>query len=162
MNTVANRPRESLSKNERDLSRIVALVSGLALGGVLALAQALNIKGATFSLKFSLITAIAFLIGFVLGFAYLSRILAYREQTPPLFVRGGLIVISVLGVAACLYPLRFKIGALGSGLGGVAIALCFIATGLTLIRLAVRAAERQEAEQEAKERIGSNDAATPV
>lgn len=159
MNTITSRPGESQSKDERDLARIVALASGLGLGGVLALSQALNIKGPTFSLQFSFITAIAFVVGFAIAFAYLNRILVYREQTSRLFVRGGLLAISFLGLAACLYPLRFKIGESAGGLGGVAIALCFIAGGFTLIRLALHAAERQHAEQEAKERIGANEAA---
>lgn len=41
----------------------------------------------------------------------------------------------------------------------LAAALCFIAGGLTLIRHLVRAAEREEAEEEAKERADPGEAA---
>ena len=158
MNATTKRPYKSLPKDERDLSRIVALASGLGLGGVLALSQALSIKGATFSLQFSVKTAIAFVLGFVVAFSYLHRILAHRERTSRLFVRSGLIVISFEGLIACIYPLRFGIDELAKRFAGLAAALCFIAGGLTLVRLVVRAAERQEAEQEAKERAASKNA----
>jgi hypothetical protein len=159
MEVPANKPSESLSKDERDLSRIVALASGLGLGAMLALSEALCIKDATFSLQFSIKTVIAFVLGFAVPFHYLSRILMQPERTSRLFVRGGLIALIILVLAGFIYPLRFATDNLTERLEGVVAALCFIASGMTLIRFVVRAAERQEAEQEAKERTSSNDPA---
>lgn len=157
MNASTKKQWESLSKDERDLSRIVALAGGLGLGAMLALSEALRIKEATFSLQFSVKTLIAFALGFAVAFAYLSRILAHPERTSRLFIRGGLIIIILLVLAAFIYPLRFSLDKLIERLEGVAVALCFIAYGLILIRSVVRGAEREEAEQEAKERTGSNN-----
>ena len=142
---------ESLSKDERDLSRIVALASGLGFEAMLALSQAVRINDGTFSLQFSVKTVIAFAVGFAVVFAYLRRILACLERTSRVFVRGGLIVLIFLVFAAFIYPLRSPIDKLAQRLGGVAAALGFIGAGLTLIRFVVRGAEREETEQEAKE-----------
>ena len=68
MNASTKRPCESLSKDERDLSRIVALASGVGLGAMLALSEALRIKDATFLLQFSFKTAFAFVLGFAVAF----------------------------------------------------------------------------------------------
>lgn len=160
MNTPANKTFENLSRGQRIFLIIVALASGLGLGGMLALSEALRTKDATFSLPFLVKTAIAFVLGFTACFAYLSRILVHRERASRLFVRGGLIVNITLVVAAFIYPLR--IDQLAVRLPGPAIALCLIAGGLTLIRLVVRATEREEAEEEtkeAKENAGSDDVA---
>ena len=69
MNASTKRPCESLSKDERDLSRIVALASGVGFGAMLALSEALRIKDATFLLQFSFETAFAFVLGFAVAFA---------------------------------------------------------------------------------------------
>jgi len=159
MNASTKKPGESLSKDERDLSRMVALAGGLGLGATLALSEALRIKEATFSLQFSVKTLIAFALGFAVAFAYLSRILAHPERTSRFVVRGGLIIIIFLVLAAFIYPLRFSMHELAERLEGVVVALCFIAVGLTLIRSVVHAAEREEAAQEDKERAGSNNTA---
>jgi len=159
MNASTKKPGESLSKDERDLSRMVALAGGLGMGATLALSEALHIKDSTFSLQFSVKTVIAFVLGFAVAFAYLSRILAHPERTSRLFIRGGLLIIIFLVLAAFMYPLRFSLDKLMERLEGVAVALCFIAYGLILIRTVVRGAEREEAEQEAKERAGSNNTA---
>jgi hypothetical protein len=155
----SKQPCESLSKDERDLSRIVALASGLGLGTMLALSQAVRIADGTFSLQLSVKTAIAFTMGFTLAFSYLSRILVCLERTSRLFVRGGLILLIFLVLAAFVYPLRFPIDKLAQRFVGVGAALCFIASGLTLIRFVVRAAERDETEQEAKEHNASGSSA---
>lgn len=152
----------NFSKDERDLSKIVASASGLGLGAMLAFSQALRIRDGTFSVQFSVATVIAFALGFTVAFVYLSRILRCLKQTSRLFVRGGFGVIILLGIAAFIYPFRFGIDALVERLGGLAVALCFIASGLTLVRLIVHGAEREEAEQEAKERAASNGAAPRV
>lgn len=159
MNGPTKEPCESLSKDERDLSRIVALASGLGLGTMLALSQAVRIADGTFSLQFSVKTAIAFTVGFAVAFSYLSRILACLERTPRLYVRGGLILLIFLVLAAFIYPLRFPIDKSAQRFVGVGAALCFIAGGLTLICSIVRAADREEAEQEAKEHNASGSAA---
>lgn len=156
-----SRLSDGRSKDERDLSRIVAFGSGMVLGAMLALSQAMRIKDATFSLQFSLWTAIVFVIGFAIGFGYLNRVLGRGEQTSRLFQRGGLIIIIILCLAAFVYPFRFGIDELTERLGGVAVAVCFIGTGLTLVRQVVRAAERNEAEREAEERSGSTNRIPP-
>ena len=156
MNPSTKMPCESLSEDEQDLSRIIALASGVGLGAMLALSQAVRVQDGAFSLRFSVKTAIAFAVGFGVAFVYLSRILVRLERTSRLFVRGGLIVFIFLVLAAFIYPLRFPIYKLGQRLSGVAAALGFIGAGLTLIRLVLRGAEREEAEQEAKEHKPSN------
>lgn len=155
MNVSTKQPCESLSKDERDLSRFVALASGLGLGAMLALSQAVRIKDGTFSLQFSVKTAIAFAVGFAVAFFYLGRILVCLERTSRLFVRGGLVLLIFLVLAAFIYPLRFPIDKMAQRFVGVAAALCFITGGLTLIRFVVHAVEREEAEQEAKEHKSS-------
>jgi hypothetical protein len=156
MNSSAKMPCESLSEDEQNLSRIIALASAVGLGAMLALSQAVRVQDGAFSLHFSVKTAIAFAVGFGATFVYLSRILVCLERTSRLFVRGGLIVLMILVLGAFIYPLRFPIDQLGQRLWGVATALGFIAVGLTLIRFVVRGAEREEAEQEAKEHKPSN------
>lgn len=155
MNASTKLPCENLSKDERDLSRIVALASGLGLGAMLALSQAVRIVDGTFSFRFSVKTAIAFTVGFAVAFYYLSRILVCLKRTSRLFIRGGLILLIFLVLAAFIYPLRFPINKLAQRFVGVGVALCFIAGGLTLIRSVVRSAEREEAEQEAEEHNAS-------
>jgi hypothetical protein len=157
-NSSTNTPGENPSKNERDLSRIVALVGGLGLGAMLAFSQALRIEAATYSLHFSVVTVITFVFGFAAAFVYLSRIMAQPERTSRLFVRGGLIVMIFLVLAVFIYPLRFSTGKLTGRLEGWAAAVGVMAAGLTLIRSVVRAAEREEMEQEAKERAASTGA----
>jgi hypothetical protein len=149
-------PRENPSKSEQTLSRIVALVSGLGLGATLSLSEAARTTEGEFSLQPSAKTAIAFVLGFVVAYGYLRRILAQPERTSRAFVRSGLIVIILLLLAAFIYPMRFSMGEWTIKLEGAGAAFCFIAGGLVLIRSVVRAAEREEAEQEAKERTESN------
>ena len=156
MNPSTKTPCETASADEQGLSRVIVLASGVGLGAMLALSQAALVQDGKFSLHFSFKTVIAFAVGFGVAFAYLSRILVCLERTSRLFVRGGLIVLIFLVLAAFIYPLRFPIDRLGQRLWGVATALGFIATGLTLIRLIVRGAEREEAEQEAKEHNDSS------
>jgi len=127
---------------------------------MLSLSQAVRVQDGALSLQFSVKTAIAFAVGFTVASFYLSRILVCLERTSRLFVRGGLIVLIFLVLAAFIYPLRFPIDNLSQRLWGVATALGFIATGLTLIRFIVRGAEREEAEQEAKEHKSAS-AASP-
>ncbi|HEX5397903.1 MAG TPA: hypothetical protein VFY06_02515 [Verrucomicrobiae bacterium] len=158
VNSSVKTPVENLSKSERDLSRIVALVGGLGLGATLAFSEALRIEDETFSLHFSVPTVATFVLGFAAAYVYLSRILAHVERTSRLFARGGLMVILFLILAAFIYPLRFSTDKLIGRVEGISVALCAMAVGLTLIRSVVRAAEREEAEQEAKERIGPDGA----
>jgi hypothetical protein len=160
MNAPANKPPESLSQSERVLSMIVALASGLVLGSILAFSEALRIKDTEFSSAFLVKTAVAFVLGFAVPFAYLSRILVHRERTSRLFARGGLIVNIILVLAGYIYASR--INESPGRLLALAAALCFIGGGFTLIRHLVRAAEREEAEEEAKERAGSEDGAPRI
>ena len=64
MNIRTKERYDVVSKDEQDLSRIVALASGLGLGGLLALSEALRITDAEASLQFSFRTAIVFTVGF--------------------------------------------------------------------------------------------------
>jgi hypothetical protein len=81
VNTTTKEQYDSVSKDERDLSRIVALASGLGLGAMLALSEAVRVNDASASLHFSFRTAIAFMVGFFAAYAYLSRILRSPEHT---------------------------------------------------------------------------------
>lgn len=151
---------DSVSKNEQDLSRIVAVASGLGLGTMLALSEAFRMKDAGASLQFSFRTTIAFTLGFVAAYGYLSRILTRPEKTSKLFFRIGLAILFTLVGISFGYPLRlFAVRTLIGKLVGVLAALCFIAAGLTLVRCVVHSAELEEAEQEAQER---NDGTNPA
>jgi hypothetical protein len=157
MSTTTNGQYGNLSKDERDLSRIVAIASGIGLGSMLALSEAVRFKDVAVTLQFSFRTAIVFSIGFLAAFAYLSRLLRNPERTSRLFFRIGLAVLLILVGIAFAYPLRlFAIGTLIVKLVGVIAALCFIAAGLTLVRCVVHEAEREEIEQEASEQREHN------
>jgi hypothetical protein len=159
MNTITKERNDSASKDEQDLSRLVAFASGVGLGAMLALSEALRVNDTSAFLQFSFRTAIAFAMGFVAAYAYLSRILRYPEGTSRLFFRIGLAILLVLVGLAFGYPLRlFAIRTLITKLVGVAAALCFIGAGLTLVRCVVRSAESEEAIQEAKEASGPTPA----
>ena len=131
---------------------MIALLSALAFGGMLAIAQALRVSQAAVSFRFSFWTAIAFLAGFNALFVYLELIFLCREKTSRLFRRGGLLLLVIMTLGVLLYPLRtLGITKQAERFVGVGAALCFIAAGLTLVRRFVRAAEREEQEQEARE-----------
>src|SRR5262249_24404481 len=137
------------SKKERELSTMIAFSAALSFALMLAIAQSVRIGETGISLKLSLWTAVAFLVGFNALFAYLELIFLCREKTSPLFRRGGLLVLVLITLGILLYPLR-ALGVpreaeryIGSG-----VAFCFIGTGLALVRRFVRAAERDEQEQE--------------
>ncbi len=89
MNATTKRPCENLSKNERELSKVMALASGLGLGTVLSISQALTIKGNTFALQFSFKTAIVFLVGFIVTFAFLVRIAYSDARRTPIPIHIG-------------------------------------------------------------------------
>jgi hypothetical protein len=141
------------SRSEREFSTMVALLSAVAFGGMLAIAQALRVSQTGITFRPSLWTAIAFLIGFNALFVYLELTFRCREKTSPLFRRGGLLVLVIMSLGALLYPLRTAgVTTQVERFAGVGAAVCFIGTGLTLIRRFVRSAEREEEEQEAQER----------
>lgn len=152
MNIKTQEQYDGVSKDEQDLSRIVALASGLGLGAFLGLSEALRVNHAEASFQFSFRTAIAFILGFVAAYGYLSRVLTRPEGASKLFFRIGLAVLFALVGIAFGYPLRlFAIRTLIGKLVGVLAALCFIAAGFSLVRCFVHSAEIEEAEQEAKE-----------
>jgi len=160
-------PMNTQPKNERDFSITLALSIGLNFGGLLAIAQALHIGNSGMSFKVSVWTAIAFLAGFSSAYAYLRHVLVCGDKASRAFRHGGLVVLVLMVVGAFLYPLRsLAIERLADRFGGTLAALCFIATGLTMIRTAVHAAEREEEEEEAEERksasSGSGAQAEPV
>ena len=140
------------SKNERDVSILVAVASAIGLGATLALSQALRIDKPKITFQLSIWTGIAFLSGFNLTFAYLRFLFTHGDRTPRLFRRSGLIMLIVMTAGALLYPLRFfPMDVLVDRFAGVGAALCFIASGLTLIWRVVLAAQIEEEEQETKE-----------
>ena len=156
MNTSTNEDGNALSRDERDLSKIVALASGLGLGAMLALSEALRFKGTQASLQFSFRTMITFTVGFVAAYFYLTRILRNPEGGSKLFFRIGLAVLLALVGTAFGYPLRLiAIRTVLAKLVGVLTALCFIAAGFSLVRCVVHSAEIEEAEQEAQEHRGA-------
>lgn len=119
---------------------------------MLAISQSLNVSKAKISFDVSIWTAIVFLVGFNLTFAYLRFVFTCRDRTPRLFRRGCMGVLVVLAAGALLYPIRsVPMEKVATGLAGVGAAVCFIATGLTLICRIMLAAEREEQGQEAKE-----------
>jgi hypothetical protein len=141
------------SKTERKLSTMIALMSALSVALTLTIVQAVRMGDAGISFKLSLWTAVAFLVGFSAFFVYLEFLFLCRERTPPLFRRGGLVVLSLLTLGILLYPLRtLGVARQAERFVGVGLALCFIGTGLTLVRRFVRAAEREEQEEETQER----------
>ena len=140
------------SKGERGFSTMIAFLSALAFGGMLAIAQALRVSQAEISFRLSFWTAIAFLAGFNALFVYLELIFLCREKTSRLFRRGGLLLLVVMTLGVLLYPLRtLGVTKQAERFVGVGAALCFIGAGFTLVRRFVRAAEREEQEQEARE-----------
>lgn len=140
------------SKTEREFSTMIAFLSALSFGGMLAIAQAVRVGQTGFAFRFSFWTAIAFLAGFNALFVYLELIFLCREKTSLLFRRGGLLLLVLLTLGILLYPLRtLGVTKQAERLAGAGVALCFIGTGLTLVRRFVRAAEREEQEQEAQE-----------
>jgi hypothetical protein len=144
--------KETESKTQRELSTLVALLCAFSFALMLANAQALRVGEAGISYKLSLWTAVAFLAGFNALFVYLELIFLYREKTSPLFRRGGLVVLILMTLGILLYPLRtLGVTRQAERFVGSGVALCFIGTGLTLVRRFVRAAEREEEEQEAQE-----------
>jgi len=153
------------SKNEHDFSIIVTLAGALGIGAILALSQALRIHKSEATFQLSIWTAIAFLSGFNLTFAYLRLVFTHGDMTPQQFRRGGLAVLIVISVGALLYPLGFlPMDVLVDRFAGVGAALCFIAAGLTLIWRVVLTAQVEEDEQEAKEQhaaVGSRPQASP-
>ena len=155
MNITTKDQDNSAAKDQLDLSRIVALASGFGLGAMLALSEALRIKDAQASLQFSYRTTVVFTIGFIVAYAYLSRILRNPEGFSKLFRKAGLAVLFILIGIAFGYPLRLiPIRTLLGKLVGVLAALCFIAAGLSMVHYFVHSAEVEEAEQEAQERSG--------
>jgi len=140
------------SNREREFSTMIAFLSALSFAVMLAIAQAVRMDQGGMSLRLSLWTAVAFLAGFNALFVYLELIFLCREKTSPLFRRGGLLVLTVMTLGILLYPLRtLGVTRQAQRFVGAGIALCFIGTGLTLVRRFVRAAEREEQEQEALE-----------
>jgi hypothetical protein len=140
------------SKSEREFSTIIALLSAVSFGGMLAIGQALRTGQTGITFRLSFWTAIAFLAGFNALFVYLELIFLCREKTSPLFRRVGLLVLVLMTLGILLYPLRtLGVRRQAERFVGVGTALCFIGTGLTLVRRFVRVADREEQEQEAQE-----------
>jgi hypothetical protein len=140
------------SKTEREFSTMIAFLSALSFALMLAIAQSLRITETGTSFRFSLWTAVAFLVGFNALFVYLELHFLCPKRVSPLIRRGGLVFLVLITAGILLYPLR----TMGVTRGvekfvGSGVAVCFIATGLTLARRFVRAAEREEQEQEAQE-----------
>jgi hypothetical protein len=154
-------------KNERDFSLVVAFSSALGLGTMLAVGQALRFRKPAISFDLSIWTAIAFLAGFNVTFAYLRLLFRFGDCAPRGFRRGGMALLVLVSAAGLLYPLRFlSIKELTERFTGVLVALCFKATGLFLIRRMVGAAECEEERQEAEEHqsnpVGPPSRATPT
>jgi hypothetical protein len=140
------------SNSEREFSTMIAFLSALSFGLMLALAQAVRMGQAGISIRLSPWTAVAFLAGFNALFVYLELIFLCREKTSAFFRRGGLLVLVLLTLSGLLYSLRtLGITRQPQRYVGAGVALCFIGTGLTLVRRFVRAAEREEQQQEALE-----------
>jgi hypothetical protein len=140
------------SRSERGLSTMIAFCSALAFGGMLAFAQAVRAGETGISFRLSLWTAVAFLVGFNALFVYLELIFLFREKTSVVFRRGGLLALVLLTLGILLYPLRtLGVTRQVERYIGTGAAICFIATGLTMVRRLMRAAERDEEEQEERE-----------
>ena len=135
---------------------MVAFLCAFAFGGMLGIAQAARLGQTGIAFRFSLWTAVAFLTGFNALFVYLELIFLCREKTSPLFRRAGLLVLLLLTASILLYPLRtLGVTRQAERLVGSGVALCFIGTGLALVRRFVHAAEREEQKQEAQEHQGT-------
>ena len=141
------------TKSERDLSTIVTFSSALGFGGVLAISQALRVGKSAISFDFSIWTAIAFLVGATFLFAYLRLVFTCGNRTPRAFRYGGLVVLALMTSLALIYPLRLRqLDQLPQRFAGIGAALCFIATGFTMVYRVVLAAELDEERQEAEEK----------
>ena len=141
------------SKSEWDFSTVVAFSSALAFGGMLGVLQGLRFNYPEISFHFSIWTAIAFLVGSTFLFAYLRFVFTCGKRTPRAFRYGGLVVLGLMASLAFIYPLRLRqLDQLPQRFAGVAAALCFIATGFTMVYRVVLAAELDEARQEAEEK----------
>ena len=139
------------SKNEREFSTMIAFLCAFAFGGMLGIAQGVRLDQTGIAFRFSLWTAVAFLAGFNALFVYLELIFLCRERTSPLFRRAGFLVLLLLTAGILLYPLRtLGVSRQAERFVGSGVALCFIGTGLALVRRFVHAAEREQ-QQEAQE-----------
>jgi hypothetical protein len=144
--------QKAAPKAEREFSTMIALLSAFSFGLMLAIAQAMRMGKTGISFKLSLWTAVAFLTGFNALFVYLELLFLCRNKTSRLVRRGVLVVLVLMTVAILPYQLRtLGVTKVFDGFVGSAVALCFIGTGLLLVRWFVRAAELQEQAQEAKE-----------
>jgi pimeloyl-ACP methyl ester carboxylesterase len=139
------------SKNERDLSTIVAFSSAVAFGAMLAVLQAVHVSKQETSFDVSIWTAIAFLVGFTSLLAYLRLVFTCGQRTPCAFRYGGLVMLGLMTSVALLCPLH-ELGHLAQRFAGLGVALCFVAAGLTMVYRIVLAAERDEDRQEAEEK----------
>ncbi len=153
---------QTRSKSERELSTMIAFSAALSFAVMLAIAQAVRVGETGISFKLSLWTAVAFLVGFNALFVYLELLFLCPQHISPLFRRGGLLVLILITVGILLYPLRtMGITRQAQRYVGSGVALCFIVTGLTLVRRFVHAAERDEEEQEAREHQPISPAPAP-
>jgi pimeloyl-ACP methyl ester carboxylesterase len=139
------------SKNERDLSTVVAFSSAVAFGAMLAVLQAVHVSKQETSFDVSIWTAIAFLVGFTSLLAYLRLVFTCGQRTPRAFRYGGLVMLGLMTSVALLCPLH-QLGHLAQRFAGLGVALCFVAAGLTMVYRIVLAAQRDEDRQEAEER----------
>ncbi|PWU20013.1 MAG: hypothetical protein C5B50_05020 [Verrucomicrobia bacterium] len=154
---------EKEAKNERVLLTMIAFLSALAFGGMLATAQAVQISQTEIGFRFSVWTVVAFLVGFNALFVYLELIFICREKASLRVRRVGLLVLVLITLGALLYPLRIVgVSKQAQKYAGGATALCVIGTGLALVRRFVRAAEREELQQETQEHEAASHGANPA
>jgi len=140
------------SNKERGLSTMIAFCSALSFALMLAIAQAVRMGETGISFKLSFWTVVAFLAGFNGLFVYLELLFLCPKTISPILRRGGLLLLVLMTLGILLYPLRtMGVTRQAERYIGSGVALCFIVTGLTLVRRFVRAAEREEQEQEARE-----------
>ena len=130
------------TNNSRRLSRIIVLAFSLAFGVVFASLEALRPSPGGFSVDLSWWTLFTLLASAILMHPCFQIIASSQRSRRR---RAALVFVTLLGVAAFFYPLRFvpreKMAAVFTGLAGAVVALSCVAGALLMLR---RFFEREE------------------